>query len=39
MKLRQPSRVVAGARLSEGFEGEHAAWLRDVAGGAVRLSV
>ena len=30
-------RVVAAARLGEGFEGEEAAWLRQVADGAVRL--
>jgi len=30
-------RVTAGARLAEGFEGEEAAWLRQVAGGSVRL--
>ncbi len=30
-------RVVAAARLGEGFEGEEAAWLRQVAAGGVRL--
>jgi Ser/Thr protein kinase RdoA (MazF antagonist) len=30
-------RVVAAARLGEGFEGEEAAWLLQVAGGGVRL--
>ena len=30
-------RVVAAARLGEGFEGDEAAWLRQVADGAVRL--
>jgi Ser/Thr protein kinase RdoA (MazF antagonist) len=30
-------RVVAGARLAEGFVGEDAAWLAQVAGGSVRL--
>jgi aminoglycoside phosphotransferase (APT) family kinase protein len=30
-------RVVAGARLAEGFEGDQAAWLRRVAAGEIRL--
>ena len=32
-------RVVAGARLAEGFAGAPARWLREVAEGAVRLGV
>ncbi len=32
-------RVVAGARVAEGFSGEEAAWLRRVAGGSERLFV
>ena len=32
-------RVAAGARLAEGFEGEEASWLGQVAAGAVRLFV
>jgi hypothetical protein len=32
-------RVAAGARLAEGFEGEYAEWLAEVAGGRLRLFV
>jgi hypothetical protein len=32
-------RVVAGARLAEGFGGAYADWLRAVAAGAIRLCV
>ena len=32
-------RIAAGARLAEGFEGEEASWLGQVAAGAVRLFV
>jgi aminoglycoside phosphotransferase (APT) family kinase protein len=32
-------RVVAGARLAEGFDGEYAAWLRELAKGKLRLLV
>jgi hypothetical protein len=32
-------RVTAGARLAEGFEGEYAKWLAEVAGGRLRLFV
>jgi hypothetical protein len=32
-------RVIAGARLAEGFGGVYAEWLRAVADGAIRLCV